>query len=96
VLLFLHQKKYLIYAEPLHYKYSKMANNQTVHDRKKRFVLIFCLNFPNCCDFKGQDICGMPCPPCPKKKKEPKGCKLKKHILIKFSLEPHLNIKNFN
>ena len=50
------------------YKYSQIANeNGTVNSRPKRFVYFLCMNFPDCCDFRGKDVCGYPCPLCPKK-----------------------------
>ena len=33
--------------------------------RPKRFVLLFCINFPACCDVRGKDLCGFACPKCP-------------------------------
>jgi len=36
--------------------------------RPKRFIYFLCMNFPDCCDFRGKDVCGYPCPVCPKKK----------------------------
>ncbi len=35
--------------------------------RKKRFVALMCLNFPDCCNFRGRERCGFACPMCPKK-----------------------------
>ena len=36
--------------------------------RQKRFFelpLLWCMNFPDCCDIRGKDICGFACPVCP-------------------------------
>ena len=36
--------------------------------RKKRFFelpLLWCMNFPDCCDIRGKDLCGFACPVCP-------------------------------
>ena len=67
---------------PPNYKYSQIANeNEKVNSRPKRFVYFLCMNFPDCCDFRGKDVCGFPCPVCPKKE-EPiplTGCKLTFH-----------------
>ena len=27
--------------------------------------LLWCMNFPDCCDIKGKDMCGFACPICP-------------------------------
>ncbi|XP_059083985.1 uncharacterized protein LOC131881212 [Tigriopus californicus] len=37
--------------------------------RHKRYWLLWCMNFPDCCDIKGEDTCGFACPGCPKKYK---------------------------
>jgi hypothetical protein len=66
------------------FKYSRFANelktlddpetsdeHETSNDAKsrpKRFIYFLCMNFPDCCDFRGKDVCGYPCPVCPKKK----------------------------
>lgn len=33
--------------------------------RQKRYLLLWCMNFPDCCDFRGRDVCGFACPKCP-------------------------------
>ena len=56
------------------FKYSRLANDVmggTTKKREKRFVYFFCMNYPDCCDFRGKDVCGYPCPVCPKKKPPP-------------------------
>jgi len=39
------------------------VNHVEPKSREKRFL--FCMNFPDCCDFKGKDNCGFACPVCP-------------------------------
>ena len=33
--------------------------------RPKRYLALWCMNFPDCCDFRGADRCGFACPKCP-------------------------------
>jgi hypothetical protein len=33
--------------------------------RPKRYLMLWCMNYPDCCDIKGKDRCGMACPKCP-------------------------------
>ncbi len=69
------------------FKYSRLAND--VHGgntkkRQKRFVYFFCMNYPDCCDFRGKDVCGYPCPVCPKKQPPPPildSCKYTRYIV---------------
>ncbi len=59
------------------YKYTRSANDDDdvvggiPKKRQKRFIYFFCMNYPDCCDFRGKDVCGYPCPVCPKKKPPP-------------------------
>jgi hypothetical protein len=54
------------------FKYSRAANvdddGNVPKIRQKRFIYFLCMNYPDCCDFRGKDVCGYPCPVCPKKK----------------------------
>ena len=33
--------------------------------RQKRHFYLWCMNFPDCCNVRGRDICGFACPKCP-------------------------------
>ena len=35
--------------------------------REKRFWILWCMNYPDCCSFAGADNCGFACPKCKKK-----------------------------
>lgn len=63
------------------FKYSKFANEDDTaltnsseveqgvgrSGRQKRFIYFLCMNYPDCCDFRGKEVCGFACPVCPPK-----------------------------
>ena len=46
---------------------SKEAKENLPKSREKRHIFLLCMNFPDCCDIKGKDMCGFACPVCPVK-----------------------------
>ena len=42
-----------------------LANDEVSKSRPKRYLALWCMNFPDCCDFRGKDVCGFACPKCP-------------------------------